>query len=85
MTGTSTMVSVKYAYVYEDVDRHGNVRIYFWRGRDHSKVRIRETPGTLAFAARYHELLNASAAPDAKPSPMAGRSAVTPGTWRTTA
>ena len=30
------MITVKLRYVHEDVDRHGNVRVYFWRkgGRD---------------------------------------------------
>src|SRR5262249_13843083 len=30
---------------------------YFKRSRGHKKVRIRERPGTVAFARRYHELL----------------------------
>ncbi|MEX0745641.1 MAG: hypothetical protein WD118_08565 [Phycisphaeraceae bacterium] len=75
------MVSVKYPFVYEDVDRHGNVRLYFWRGRGHSKIRMREAPGTTAFAARYEELLNGAAAAPA-PQRKPGRSAVTPGSWR---
>ena len=53
------MVSVKYPYVYEDVDRHGNVRLYFWR-KGQRKVRIRERPGSDEFAAQYRVLLDAS-------------------------
>jgi hypothetical protein len=83
MMDAITMVSVRYAFVYEDVDRHGNMRLYFWRGRGHHKVRLRESPGTLAFAMRYEELLKASdKAPEPKPERKLGRSAVAPGTWR---
>jgi integrase len=39
-------------YVVEDVDRHGNVRIYV-RPPGRRKVRIREMPGTDAFMAAY--------------------------------
>lgn len=46
-------MQVELRHVYEDVDRHGNVRIYFWRGKGHSKVRIREQPGTKAFRDAY--------------------------------
>jgi integrase len=44
-------------YVYADKDRYGRERAYFKRSRSHKKVRIRERPGTEAFARRYHELL----------------------------
>jgi hypothetical protein len=37
---TVAMVTSKLRYVVEDVDRHGNVRIYF--RRDGRKVRIHE-------------------------------------------
>ena len=53
------MIDVRFRYVFEDVDRHGNVRLYFWR-RPGPKIRLREPLGSPAFAARYHELLNAS-------------------------
>lgn len=55
------MIAVRFRYVFEDVDRHGNVRVYFWR-RPGPKIRIREPIGTPAFATRYHELLDS--APD---------------------
>jgi integrase len=60
MMGTAAMVTVKYPYVYEDVDRHGNVRLYFWRGKGQPKVRLREVLGTEAFAALYDELVRPS-------------------------
>jgi len=55
-------VIVKYRYVYEDVDRHGNVRLYFWRGKGHRKIRIREHMNTAAFHAAYQAALAASEA-----------------------
>jgi integrase len=50
-------MDVKLKWVYRDRDRHGNVRIYFWRGGNSRKVRIREAPGTPEFLARYNELV----------------------------
>ena len=38
-------MQIKYRYVYEDVDRHGNVRLYFQRGKGQRKVRITARPG----------------------------------------
>src|SRR5262245_2201878 len=59
----SNMVSSKLPHIVEDVDRHGNVRIYFRRhGR---KVRIRERVGSEGFYRIYAELL-----PD-RPEPVA--------------
>jgi integrase len=48
---------VRYRYVIQDRDRHGNVRVYFWR-RPGPKVRMHEPPGSEAFAARYQQLVN---------------------------
>ena len=51
------MIELK--HLVEDVDRHGNVRVYVRRhGR---KVRIRETPGTDEFMVAYRAALNAPA------------------------
>lgn len=47
---------VKLKFVHEDVDRHGNVRVYFWR-KGGRKVRLREPPGSPAFMERYNELV----------------------------
>ena len=41
-----------YRHVVEDVDRHGNVRIYF-RRKGQPKVRLSEMPGTDAFDEEY--------------------------------
>jgi integrase len=57
MTGVAGDMDVKLKWVYRDRDRHGNVRIYFWRGANR-KVRIHETPGTPEFSARYHALVD---------------------------
>jgi integrase len=46
-------VLVNLRHVYFDPDRHGNPRFYFWRGKGHRKIRIREQPGTDAFRKAY--------------------------------
>ena len=65
----SAPVNLDLPYVYADVDRHGNVRIYFWRGKGHRKVRMRETVGSPAFHQRYGELI----APKSLPAPNLDR------------
>lgn len=55
-------VTVKRRYVHADVDRWGNVRIYFWRGRGHRKVRMHAAPGSEQFDLQYHDLLRKGAA-----------------------
>ena len=72
-----TVVDVRFPFVYEDVDRHGNVRVYFWRGRGHPKVRIREQLGSAEFVSRYTELMDGGVQPGASAD---GRPTV--GTWR---
>jgi integrase len=44
-----------YKYLIEDVDRHGNVRVYF-RRKGASKARLRAAPGTPEFDAEYQAL-----------------------------
>jgi integrase len=61
MTETICVI-VKYRYVYEDVDRHGNVRIYFWRGKGHCKTRIAERVGSPAFHQVYGRLMSEDSA-----------------------
>ncbi len=51
--GTGT---VELTYVVEDVDRHGNVRLYVKR-RGAKKVRLRQRPGTAEFMAEYRDAL----------------------------
>ena len=65
-------------YVYEDQDRHGNVRLYFWRGRGHRKIRLRATFGTPEFRRLYDEALAGTAAEPPRPAP----GIIIPGTWR---
>jgi integrase len=81
MIGEDDMITVRYPYVYEDVDRHGNVRLYFWR-KGQRKVRVREQPGTEEFTSRYHELLRASESGELAPGPGTAANALMPGTWR---
>jgi integrase len=65
-------------YCVEDVDRHGNIRIYFRRhGR---KTRLSGTPWTDEFMAAYDEAKAGSFASPAAPRPE--RRKVLPGTWR---
>ena len=69
MSEAAAVVTVKrrYRYIYEDVDRHGNVRVYFWRGAGHHKVRVQERIGSPEFDQRYGELLAQSDAGAFKP------------------
>src|SRR5579883_1618033 len=47
-------------FLIEDVDRHGNVRLYF-RRKGHAKVRLRQPPGTDAFMKEYRALVEGTA------------------------
>ena len=53
-----------YRYVAEDVDRHGNVRIYF-RRKGQRKIRLTEVPGTAAFDAEYQRAFSGALKPPA--------------------
>jgi integrase len=57
----------------EDVDRHGNIRIYF-RRKGAPKVRLREMPWTPAFMTEYEAAKGQATTPAAK--------GINPGTWR---
>ena len=52
-------MKIAYQYVYRIPDRHGNERFYFWRGKGHPRLRLRDAPGSVAFIRRYEELLSA--------------------------
>ncbi len=71
------MVTLKRMYVYEDVDRWGNVRVYFWRGRGQRKFRCTEKPGTEAFDRVYHDWLKESETGKFKPTPSSAPKADT--------
>jgi integrase len=66
-----------YRFLVEDVDRHGNVRIYF-RRKGQPKIRLTEMPGTAAFDTEYQRALNDAL----KPPSASQRGAVTPETMR---
>lgn len=53
-------MKVAYRYVYRIPDRHGNERFYFWRGKGHPRIRLREQLGSVAFIRRYEELLKSN-------------------------
>jgi integrase len=65
-----------YRYVVEDVDRHGNVRIYF-RRKGQRKIRLTEVPGTAAFDAEYQRAFSGALKPRTNQ-----HSAAMPGTMR---
>ncbi len=50
------MVDIRLKYLVEDVDRHGNVRIYF-RRPGHPKVRLYGLPGSAEFQKAYADAI----------------------------
>jgi integrase len=79
MNEAGPVIVLKRRYVYEDVDRWGNVRIYFWRGQGQRKFRCTQKPGTEAFDRVYHDWLNQSEVGAFKSAP---RDAPLKGTFR---
>src|SRR5258707_6333079 len=67
-----------YKFITEDVDRHGNVRIYFRRTRQ-PKIRLTETPGSPAFDQEYQRAFRGELMPASRP---VGRTPAAPGTMR---
>lgn len=47
------MIAVVFAYVHRDIDRFGNVRLYFRRRKGERKIRLRAQPGTPEFQLEY--------------------------------
>jgi hypothetical protein len=71
MTGAPLMiVKRRYDYVHQDVDRHGNVRVFFRRRMGDKKIRIREKIGTPEFEQRHKELLAQAETGAFKPEPV---------------
>jgi integrase len=60
-----SVVKQRIRYAVQDVDRHGNVRIYV-RVPGKSKVRIRAAPDTTEFWEEYHRALGDAPAPGTK-------------------
>jgi integrase len=52
---------IELRYVFEDMDRHGNVRIYVRKGRKGTKIRLRESVGSAAFLAEYRRAIDGTA------------------------
>ncbi len=63
------MVSLRLKYVVEDVDRHGNVRVYF-RRPGFPKVRLRGLPGSEEFQAAYAQALGATESRNVAPKQL---------------
>lgn len=81
------VITVNFEYVHRDVDRHGNLRLYFRRRKGERKLRIRATPGTPAFQSQYEAaraLAEAGSLGHALPDDNSARSAAPPkpGTYR---
>jgi integrase len=55
-----------YRYLIEDVDRHGNIRIYFRLKKGQPKIRLKALPGTEEFDTEYRRGLTAKLRPPAE-------------------
>jgi integrase len=55
-----------YRYLIEDVDRHGNIRIYFRLKKGQPKIRLKALPGTEEFDTEYRRALTAKLRPPAE-------------------
>jgi hypothetical protein len=55
------MARFKYKYVHSDVDRHGNVRYYFYKRGADKKIRLRGLPGSREFREAYEAALEGRA------------------------
>src|SRR5438034_1041125 len=53
------MVKLRFRYVVEDIDRHGNVRLYF-RRKGQTKIRLHGLPGSDEFTVAYSTALASS-------------------------
>jgi len=67
-----------YRFVTEDVDRHGNIRVYF-RRQGQPKIRLAETAGTPEFDREYRRAFQGELTPAPR---HAGRTPATHGTMR---
>lgn len=61
-------LQIKLRFVVQDIDRHGNRRVYF-RRKGSPKVRLRSEPGTGAFLEEYNGALRAEPKTAAKREP----------------
>lgn len=77
--GTGT---IRLRFVTEDVDRHGNVRVYVRPPGARTKTRLRATPGTEEFLAEYRDALAGKARPATGPGAKAPRAPAEKGTLR---
>ena len=78
MSIASPMINIRMRYVVEDVDRHGNRRLYF-RRKGCRKIRMQAKRGSVEFLEEYRRLLAQSDAGKLKIEP---RDAPKPETFR---
>jgi integrase len=76
MTAGADLVDISISkYLYEDPDRHGNMRLYFRQRipgtKRYRKVRLRETPGTPKFLEEFAAALAGRPYGDTKNKPAA--------------
>jgi integrase len=77
------MIAFNFEYVHRDVDRHGNVRLYFRRRKGERKIRLRAEPGTLEFQSEYDAAKALAAQGELARAPESASIAPpTPGTYR---
>jgi len=69
-------------YCIEDVDRHGNIRIYLRRRKGAQKIRLEGIPFTPEFMAAYERALAIAEGQEAEPEQPPVRRGSRPGTWR---
>ena len=69
MSEAAVRVQRRYDYVHQDVDRWGNVRVYFRRRVGDRKIRMLEKIGSAEFDRRHKELLKQSESGAFKPEP----------------
>ena len=77
----SPMANVRIKYVYRDRSRHGQVRLYFWRGAGTAKIRLTETEGSAEFHARVASLTRETEIAPILPAQAATASGPTHGTF----
>src|SRR6185503_9804552 len=56
-------------YCYADIDRHENVRCYYWRGKGTPKIRLPGPRHSAEFMAAYHACLEGRPVPTANVAP----------------
>jgi len=72
---------IRLKHVLRDVDRYGVVRFYFRRRKGEKKIRLPDDDSSEDFLFRYHEVRSGSSPVNAAPHALAGRAALSAGTF----